>query len=195
MNSVSVDILSCTHACHSIPSQDREILRRKREVSLSICLGLQLAYECSCVSLEQLHSKWRDVLNVGRESEDSVAVKHLESAVGLYLKRVCCNHDTTDIVEVTYYNGHTKLVSYNQPTSFQSIAMYVPLLAFLGSFAMFQKKAYMYTYRCTEIAPPTILLVRWTLILMGQELGSVGGKKLLCGISLKINSHYKGQLG
>lgn len=66
-------------------------------------LDLQLAYECSHVSLEQLHSKWRDVLNVGRESEDSVAVKHLESAVGLYLKRVCCNHDTTDIVEVRQY--------------------------------------------------------------------------------------------
>ena len=94
------------HACHTC-----RMVRIAREFSAQrkvifydprTVLGLQLAYECSCVSLEQLHSKWRDVLTVGRESEDSVAVKHLESAVGLYLKRVCCNHDTTDIVEVTW---------------------------------------------------------------------------------------------
>ena len=105
-DSVSVDIHSCLHACHTC-----RMVRIAREFSAQrkvifydprTVLGLQLAYECSCVSLEQLHSKWRDVLTVGRESEDSVAVKHLESAVGLYLKRVCCNHDTTDIVEVTW---------------------------------------------------------------------------------------------
>ena len=29
-----------------------------------------------------------------------MAVKHLESAVGLYLKRVCCDHNVTDVVKV-----------------------------------------------------------------------------------------------
>ena len=55
--------------------------------------------------MEQLHSKWRKVLDVGRESEDSVAVKHLESAVGLYLKRVCCSHNTADIVKVGHLSS------------------------------------------------------------------------------------------
>ena len=65
-----------------------------------LIISSQLAYKCSSRSLEQLHSKWREVLNVGSSGEDSVAVKHLESAVGLYLKRVCCDHDVTNIVKV-----------------------------------------------------------------------------------------------
>ena len=102
VNSVSVDIHSCTHMLVIVVRTGEFSLKSK--VFSPLPLGLQLAYECSCVSLEQLHSKWRDVLNVGRESEDSVAVKHLESAVGLYLKRVCCNHNKTDIVEVRQHN-------------------------------------------------------------------------------------------
>ena len=60
----------------------------------------QSSYECSRISLEQLHSRWRDTLDVGTRTGDSVAVKHLESAVGLYLKRVCRDHDVADVVQV-----------------------------------------------------------------------------------------------
>ena len=52
------------------------------------------------MSLEQLHSRWRETLDVGTRDDDSVAVKHLESAVGLYLKRVCRHHDVADIAKV-----------------------------------------------------------------------------------------------
>ena len=43
---------------------------------------------------------WRKTLDVGDKEEDSVAVRQLESAVGLYLRRVCSAKDVSGITKV-----------------------------------------------------------------------------------------------
>ena len=75
--------------------QCNELLYQKSTLSLS-----QFAYTTSCESLDQLRVDWRKTLGVGDEEEDSVAVRHLESAVGLYLRRVCSTKDVSDITKV-----------------------------------------------------------------------------------------------
>ena len=51
-------------------------------------------------SLEQLHDKWKSCINVSTEESDSLAVRQLESAVGLYLRRMTSKHDVTPIIQV-----------------------------------------------------------------------------------------------
>ena len=58
---------------------------------------IQFAYSESCSHLEQLRGEWRSIFDV---CEESVAVRHLESAIGLYLRRVCSTKDVSDIAKV-----------------------------------------------------------------------------------------------
>ena len=90
---------------------------------------MQFAYAASQSSLERLHSSWKALLYTGQQgkgqgrgegegqrgagegpggdegggSNNVVATKQLCSAVGLYLRRVCEQHDVTSIIEVPYY--------------------------------------------------------------------------------------------
>ncbi len=44
---------------------------------------------------------WHSLLGVEEGCEDSVAVRHMESAIGLYLRRTCSLKDVTDITKVS----------------------------------------------------------------------------------------------
>ena len=59
----------------------------------------QFACSVSCSSLEKLHREWKSSLGVNG-IQDKVAVKQLESAVGLFLRRVCATHDISTIIKV-----------------------------------------------------------------------------------------------
>jgi len=59
----------------------------------------QFAYRASCASLERLGEEWKKSLGVNGV-QDEVAVAQLESAVGLYLRRVSTTHDISTIIEV-----------------------------------------------------------------------------------------------
>lgn len=72
----------------------------RKHQDINISLILQFAYSVSCSHLEQLRGDWRSILDVHEESEESVAVRQLESAIGLYLRRVCSTKDVTDIAKV-----------------------------------------------------------------------------------------------
>ena len=59
----------------------------------------QFACSVSCSFLEKLHREWKSSLGVNG-IQDKVAVKQLESAVGLFLRRVCATHDISTIIKV-----------------------------------------------------------------------------------------------
>ena len=59
----------------------------------------QFACSVSRSSLEKLHREWKSSLGVNG-IQDKVAVKQLESAVGLFLRRVCATHDISIIIKV-----------------------------------------------------------------------------------------------
>ena len=59
----------------------------------------QFACSVSRSSLEKLHREWKSSLGVNG-IQDKVAVKQLESAVGLFLRRVCATHDISNIIKV-----------------------------------------------------------------------------------------------
>ena len=61
-----------------------------------------MSYRAAWSSLEQLGNQWKGVLGIS-EDTDQVAVKQLESAVGVYLRRVCSTHDLSSIVKVQVY--------------------------------------------------------------------------------------------
>ena len=60
----------------------------------------QFACNVSCSSLEKLHREWKSSLGVNG-IQDKVAVKQLESAVGLFLRRACATHDISTIIKVS----------------------------------------------------------------------------------------------
>lgn len=59
---------------------------------------MKMSYRAAWSSLEQLGNQWKGVLGIS-EDTDQVAVKQLESAVGVYLRRVCSTHDLSSIVK------------------------------------------------------------------------------------------------
>ena len=61
---------------------------------------MQFSYKEATASLEQLHSKWKELLDISPDSSGGVAVRQLESAVGLYLRRVSSKRDVTSITKV-----------------------------------------------------------------------------------------------
>ena len=61
---------------------------------------VQFSYKEATASLEQLHSKWKELLDISPDSSGGVAVRQLESAVGLYLRRVSSKRDVTSITKV-----------------------------------------------------------------------------------------------
>lgn len=56
--------------------------------------------ECSA-ALEQAHVKWKQAVAISEDIEDRSAVRQLESAMALYLRRVSSKHDVSPIVQVS----------------------------------------------------------------------------------------------
>lgn len=59
-----------------------------------------MSYVECMASLEQLHDKWKSCIGISTEESDRVAVRQMESAVGLYLRRMSSKHDVTSIMQV-----------------------------------------------------------------------------------------------
>lgn len=95
---------------------------------------LKFAYSSASASLGQLNGSWRRVLGVHQESSSSSsngagpAVKQLESAVGLYLRRVCAKHDTTAIEQDV---KQKLLQKYSDHSPYAKVCELEPFLGYL----------------------------------------------------------------
>lgn len=68
---------------------------------------LLFAYSTAQLALSRLHGEWKDILGV-EGTDNHLAVRQLESAVGLYLRKVCSVFNTEDIVLEVKKKLHAK---------------------------------------------------------------------------------------
>lgn len=100
--------------------EDLKLTDNSQFISDLLMQTLLVAYSTAQLALSRLHQEWKDILGVDG-TDNHLAVRQLESAVGLYLRKVCSVYSTEDIVREVMEKIHTQYMEKNRTIITQTL--------------------------------------------------------------------------